>query len=150
MSQILFLKKRNNRTTTTFQRLWGVSHWKLKCINVHRNLVSKQKQDTDDSTIFHEGLFVKNLMCNLLGLMDSCSIFLDFNLQLLLFDSTFDEELWCNWLEVVRILWPVDVNEGQTVPHILLHLSALVLLSRVRLAQSDRLTVFSLPCDGWP
>ena len=43
---------------------------------------------------------------------------------------------------------PVDVDEGETVPHILLDLAAVVLLSIVGSAQTDVLPVLPSPGDG--
>ena len=50
--------------------------------------------------------------------------------------------------EVGAGLEPVDVDEREPVPDILLHLGALVLLPGLRLAQSDLPSVLSLPGDG--
>ena len=45
---------------------------------------------------------------------------------------------------------PVDVDESETVPHVFLHLAAVVLLSKVGSAQADVLPVLPSPGDGGP
>ena len=45
---------------------------------------------------------------------------------------------------------PVDVDESETVPHVLLHLAAVVLLAVVGSTKSDGLPVLSSPGDGRP
>ena len=57
------------------------------------------------------------------------------------------EELW------LYNAWhdrPVDVDESEAVPHVLLHLAAVVLLAIVGSAQSDVLPVLPSPGDGGP
>ena len=44
---------------------------------------------------------------------------------------------------------PVDVEECEAVPHVLLHLAARVLGPEGRLTQSDPLPVLPPPRDGW-
>ena len=65
--------------------------------------------------------------------------------------------LWCHWIWCVytrsvldMTFWPVDVDECETVPHVFLHLAAVVLLSIVGSTQADVLPVLPPPGDGGP